>query len=230
MQFNSYVNGLDRMKSGGRDSAEANQWIRRKIIDLETDQSALEGHHLLNATGEKVPRTDFFGKMFGKSEFKGLRDYRQAQQERDAGWKEKMARAERDSVNADILARTGGRGPTFFTNPKYGNVKNAERAYQGWKDNLPPEQAEIHRRSLYKPEERAHFDNPAGAKAAQLRATDLYNPKPQINTGHTNEEIFGGAAGFNRTPVANRAIDDFEELPKMDQAKRLGLAKLVNNY
>ena len=123
----------------------------------------------------------------------------------------------RDTVNRDIMDRTGNLGPRFHTNPKYGNVGNADREYRNWKGTLNPGQLGDHRQAIGAPRNAPNY---AEVKRQQILGADMNNPAPQFPQPQMGP-------GGSSTDVA---MSQLNNLSKKEQAKRLGVNPLVNPF
>ena len=123
----------------------------------------------------------------------------------------------RDTVNRDIMDRTGNLGPRFHTNPKYGNVENADREYRNWKGTLNPGQLGDHRQAIGAPRNAPNY---AEVKRQQILGADMDNPAPQFPQPQMGP-------GGSSTDVAMSRLNN---LSKKEQAKRLGVNPLVNPF
>ena len=125
----------------------------------------------------------------------------------------------REGVNQDILDRTGGRGPTFHTNPKYGNVAAADRAYHDWRKGLDPAQTKQHDDFLF-PEGRVSPAARMETKRREILDNDMSNPRPSFEAPQYGP---GGS-------LSDNAMREFEKLPREKQARRLGINNIVNPF
>jgi len=120
----------------------------------------------------------------------------------------------RRGVNQDILDRTGGRGPSFHANPKYGNAKAAGDAYQDWRGGLTPSQTKQHDDFLF-PEGRPSPAAIMETKRRDIINDDMVNRVPKFETGGLRAES---------------AINDFNKKSRYEQSKRLGMNHLTNSF
>jgi hypothetical protein len=125
----------------------------------------------------------------------------------------------RRRVNQDILDKTGGRGPSFHANPKYGNAKAAGDAYQDWRGGLTPYQTEQHDDFLF-PEGRVSPAARMETKRREILGNDMSNPRPSFEAPQ-----FGPGGS-----LADNAMYEFEKLPKNKQASRLKINHISNPF
>ena len=154
--------------------------------------------------------------------FDGSGRYQEQQSFKDLNWKDQMTEKgygvedrTRNRVNDGILDRTGDRGPSFHTNPKYGTVGNADRAFKSWEAGLTPAQRRRHDATLF-PEGRSSAAAKMETKRQDLLDDDMVNRVPQFDTGGPSK--------------ADRIMTDFDKLPRTEQAKRLGINHIANPF